>query len=70
MAKRWSPKFKTYWCVVDSRGTAYLSTARVTRSLSIAAWLADADKADNGWKWWRRAKYVCQRVDVKIRNSI
>ena len=65
----WPRKFKTYWCVIDSRGTAYLVTARQNRSKSISAWLADADKAGQGWRWWKRYGYSCQRVDIKVRSN-
>jgi hypothetical protein len=65
----WPRKFKTYWCVVDSRGTAYLASARTNRRRSIRAWLDDADKSGRGWRWWYRAGYSCQRVDVKVRNA-
>lgn len=63
----WPKKFRTFWCVIDWRGTAYLASARVTRSRSIAAWLADAGK---DWEWWRRHKYTCQRCDIKVRNAV
>lgn len=68
MADRWPRKFKTYWCVIDGRGNAYMSSVRTTRSKSIAAWLADADKAHRGWRWWYRANYRCQLVDIKMRD--
>lgn len=66
----WPRKYRTFWCVVDGRGTAYLATARANRSKSIAAWLADADKAGHGWRWWRQARYSCQRVDIKVRDAL
>jgi hypothetical protein len=69
MMSRWPRKFKTYWCVIDGRGTAYMSSVRMTRAKSIAAWLADADKSNRGWQWWYRANYRCQKVDIKIRDS-
>ena len=66
----WPRKFKTYWIVTDGRGTAYLSTARVKRSSSIKAWLDEADHEERGWRWWRNARFSCQRVDVKVRDAV
>ena len=65
----WPRKYRTFWCVIESRGTAYLVSARVTRSKSIAAWIADADKSGKGWKWWARKGYFCKRCDIKVRST-
>lgn len=65
MTGRWPAKFKIYWCVVDSRGTAYLSTARITKAKAIDAWRIETD--NRAWGWWRRAGYSCQRCDIKVR---
>lgn len=67
MAKKWPRKFRTFWCVIDGQGTAYLSTARTRRSRSIAAWVAEV--SDGNWAYWKRAKYSCQRCDIKVRNT-
>lgn len=64
----WPRKFRTFWCVVDTQGTAYLVSARTRRSKSIAAFLGDADKAKRGWRWWRDIGFSCQRCDIKIRS--
>ena len=66
---RWPRKFKTYWCVTDGRGTAYLVSARVRRSSSIDAFIRDAGKPRKGWPWWRRIGYSCQRVEIKVRSA-
>jgi hypothetical protein len=66
---KWPRRYKTYWCVSDSRGTAYLSSARIQRSKSIIAFLNDVDTRRGDWRWWRRAGYLCQRVDIKVRNA-
>ena len=65
---RWPRRYRTFWCVIDPRGTAYLVSARINRSKSIAAFLDDADKTQRDWPWWRHYKYSCQRVDIKVRN--
>jgi hypothetical protein len=69
LTAKWSRRFRTYWCVVDGHGRAYLVSARLNRSKSISAWLADADKARKGWRWWKRIGYTCQRADIKIRSA-
>lgn len=70
ISPKWPRHFRTYWCVVDGRGTAYLVSARLNRSKSIAAFLADADKSGRpDWRWWKRINYSCQHVDIKVRNS-
>ncbi len=66
---KWPHKYKTFWCVSDGQGTAYLSTARSKRSRSIKAWLDEADHEERGWRWWKRAKFACQRIDIKVRNA-
>lgn len=63
----WPKKYRTFWCVVDFKGMAYLSTARIRRKNSINGWLAEAGK---DWKWWRRHKWSCQRCDIKVRNAV
>lgn len=70
-AGRWSRKHRTYWCVIDGRGTAYLVSARENRSRSIAAFVADSrtDAGLKDWRWWRRIGYSCQRVDIKVRSA-
>ena len=64
----WPRKFRTFWCVVDSRGTAYLVSARGNRSRSIAAFVNDAGKSK--WSWWYRVGYRCRRVDIKCRRAL
>lgn len=68
-ALRWTRRFRTFWCVIDNRGTAYLFSARTRRSKSIAVFLADVDKVMRDWPWWRRIGYSCQRCDIKVRSS-
>lgn len=74
----WPRRFRTYWVVCNSQGTAYLSTARTRRSASIAAWTFEESTLrkkcglkgpDRDWAYWRRYGYRCQRVDVKVRNT-
>lgn len=65
--KRWSKKFRTYWCVVDGRGTAFLVSARIRRAASIAAFVNDAGKTP--WAWWYKSGFRCQRVDIKVRTA-
>lgn len=65
----WPRKFRTFWCVVDGRGVAFLASARMTRARSISAFLDDADKLHHDWGWWRRTGYTCQRCDIKVRNA-
>ena len=65
----WPRRFRTFWCAVDSQGTAYLSTARENRSRSIAAWVAAAGDENRNWAWWRRNGMSCQRLDIKVRNA-
>ena len=69
----WPRKYRTFWCVVDKRGTAYLGSARNTRSKSIAAFMADNEQSsivvDRQWSTWRRWGFACQRCDVKVRTS-
>lgn len=66
----WPRKYRTFWCVIDGQGTAYLSTARAKRSRSIAAWLTELGADRRDWSRWRRHKYTCQRVDIKVRNAL
>lgn len=68
----WPRKFRTFWCVVDSRGNAYLSTAREKRSRSIEAWVNEVGRARRGfrlWGYWKKAGYSCKRCDIKVRNA-
>jgi hypothetical protein len=65
----WPRRFRTYWCVVDGQGTAYLVSASLRRENSVRKFLQDADKPRVGWPWWRRHGYSCQRVDIKVRNA-
>lgn len=67
---RWPRRFRTFWCVVDERGTAYLVSASIRRATSIARFLDDADKTNGGWAWWRRRGFSCQPCDIKVRNAI
>lgn len=68
LTSKWPRRFRTFWCVVDGRGTAYLVSARAKRSKSIAAFVQDVAKSR--WPWWRRHGYSCQRVDIKVRNAM
>lgn len=69
MKNKWPRKFRTFWCVVDPRGTAYLVSARLNRSRSITAFVQDAGKV-NQWSSWYRWGYRCQRVDIKCRAAL
>jgi hypothetical protein len=40
---KWPRHFRTFWCVSDSRGTAYLVSVRINRTRSIVAFLEDAE---------------------------
>lgn len=70
----WPRKFRTFWCVVDSRGTAYLGSARDKRSKAIAAFMDDNEASsivvDRSWATWRRWGFTCQRCDIKARTSV
>lgn len=70
----WPRKFRTFWCVVDKRGNAYVGSARSSRSKSIAAFLSDNEQSaivsDRTWATWRRWGFVCQRCDVKVRATV
>lgn len=65
---RWPKKYRTYWCVLDGRGVAYLVSARIRRTASIAAFVNDAGKTP--WAWWHKSGYRCVRVDVKVRAAL
>jgi hypothetical protein len=65
----WPRRFRTFWCVIDERGTAYLVSSRVNRSKSIIAFLNDVDTKRGDWRWWKRNGYSCQRLDIKVRSS-
>lgn len=70
----WPRKYRTFWCVVDKHGTAYLGSARGNRSKSIAAFLNDNEQSsivqDRSWATWRRWGFFCQRCDVKVRATL
>ena len=66
----WPRKYRTFWCVVDSQGTAHLVSSSLRRSTSIARFLDDASKTGQGWSWWRRNGYSCQLCDIKVRNAV
>lgn len=71
MSANWPRKFRTYWCVVDERGTAFLQSARSRRASSIASFMDDADPPQqHDWIWWRQSGYTCQRCDIKVRNAV
>lgn len=68
----WPRKFRTYWCVVDPRGTAFLSTARQKKSSSIEAWVIEASNSSRAlrlWAFWKRQGYSCQLWDIKVRSA-
>lgn len=65
----WPRKFRTYWCVVDEAGKAFLVSACASRPNSMRAFLKDADPLFQNWGWWKRRGYTCQRVDVKVRTA-
>ena len=64
----WPRKYHTFWCVIDSHGTAYLVSARRTRSRSIQAFLEDS-ALSHPWSSWRRWGCSCRRVDIKVRDA-
>ncbi len=65
----WPRKFRTYWCVVDERGAAFVASARHDRSRSIHAFVKDADPLFENLNWWKRRGYTCRRVDIKVRQT-
>lgn len=65
----WPRKFRTFWCVMDGQGAAYLVSARTRRANSIIAFLNDVDTKRGDWRWWRRIGYSCQRADIKVRRA-
>lgn len=64
-------QYKTFWVVIDPRGTAFLVSARLNRSKSIEAWVNDAesDEGHQNWEWWKRLGYRCQQLDIKVRPT-
>ncbi len=66
MAKR--IKWKPYWIVVTTTGTAFLNTASETKAGSIRTYLRTAGNGKD-WRWWRRSGGVsCEHVEITIRN--